>query len=475
MDYGLQGIVDADGLGAGTRAALDECVDVWRHNQPHNHKLERYYDGTVQVEGDLRVKSDRLKNDQACFWPAAAVDKLADRIHLDSMVLTDGGYQAENAGVLADVVRDSGIVNGYDMHLADKLLHGCMFATVTNAGDGQPRVRYHSANSAAAIPDPTGRTECGIVGAGFAITRMERTPWSGERAVPTQVAAFAPGRVATIDRVTPGRWTATDLVAPERDPMMFAFTHRPTGRQPFGKTRVSRFVRALSRDCSRVMFHMAVAGTFYSMPQMVMLGLTDEQYDAMVDQKTKLYLDSWILGTRDDDGNTPSVQRLAGASPEPFIAEIKALANMFSAATGIPAESLGATDLANPSSADAIEAAREDICLIANQDIRRDTEVLERVTRSALAVRLGTTTDGLPEDLASVTAHFRNPARTSTAEAADAALKVASVDDGFAGSDVFYEMFDFDPADIARVRSEKTKNVANAAMAAIFANGTGGE
>ncbi|MBQ6328241.1 MAG: hypothetical protein IJI35_04430, partial [Kiritimatiellae bacterium] len=40
----------------------------------------------------------------------------------------------------------------------------------------------------------------------------------------------------------------------------------------------------------------------------------------------------------------------------------------------------------------------------------------------------------------------------------DAAMKIASVDDGFSGTDVFYEMVWFDQATIARIKAQKRRN-----------------
>ena len=46
----------------------------------------------------------------------------------------------------------------------------------------------------------------------------------------------------------------------------------------------------------------------------------------------------------------------------------------------------------------------------------------------------------------------------SVAITTDAAIKIASVRDGFAETDTFLEMIGFDQAEIRRIKSQETKN-----------------
>lgn len=180
--------------------------------------------------------------------------------------------------------------------------------------------------------------------------------------------------------------------------------------------------------------------------------------------------------SKDGGYRHPTVGQLSGNSPQPFIDELKALACQFSGATGMPLNSLGIVS-DNPSSAEAIQAAREDICLVAERDIEADRKTLRRVARAALAVELNTTTDALDEGDAGILASFASPMINSLASRTDAALKVASVDEAFAGSDDFYRMTGFDEAAIARLRSARRREQARAAIYADIASqgANGGE
>ncbi len=109
----------------------------------------------------------------------------------------------------------------------------------------------------------------------------------------------------------------------------------------------------------------------------------------------------------------------------------------------------------NPSSAEAIQAAREDICLIAEDDIMADKAALTRVARMAMRVENGGR-DLTPEQLG-VRPHFKSPMLNSVAASADAALKIASVDEGFGGSREFYEMQGFDSDRIDRIMGSRNR------------------
>lgn len=250
--------------------------------------------------------------------------------------------------------------------------------------------------------------------------------------------------------------------------MMYALAHLASGTQPLGKTRVTGFVRALTRDAVRVLFRMEVLSAFYTMPQRALLGLTDEQFDLLMTQKQRMYLDSVILSTRDPQtGQSPTYTQLPSNSPQPFIDQLRILAAQFSGATGVPMSSLGVlTD--NPTSAEAMAASREDICLVAERDIAADRAVLATVARMALAVNENTTTDRLTDAQRAVSAMFMPAMLGSAAAEADRAAKLAAADPAFAGTDVYYEMQGFDAETRARIQSQKQRQANAAAVSAIF-------
>lgn len=432
----FDGIKSASGITDEAKRWVSDLADEYDRHIGHNRKLRRYYDGHVSVS-DYGVSAS-IENDQTCHWPQKAVDALADRIRLESLETPEGDQEA-----LDEVVRSNGLVVNYNRHVPCKLLYGCMAATVNRDERGHARVRFHSAETFTAIPSPD-YTD-GTVAAGLAIARRERTDWSDGVAVPTIVNLHTPHNTGEFRQVGDGEWVYTQGETPEPLPTLYVFAHNGTGTlAPFGHTRITRFVRTLTDDAIRCMWHMQVSGAFYSMAKMYLTGLTDAQFDAVMANKSKYQLERLLALTLNQDGeDTAKVGQLSGNSPQPFIDELRALACQFSGATGVPLNSLGIVQ-DNPSSAEAIQAAREDICLIAERDIEADRPTLARVCRAALAIEKNTTTEALDEADAEVLARFASPMINSLASKTDAAMKIASIDENFAASEEFYGMVGFD-------------------------------
>jgi hypothetical protein len=115
-----------------------------------------------------------------------------------------------------------------------------------------------------------------------------------------------------------------------------------------------------------------------------------------------------LLTANEQTDRDPQVGQLSGNSPQPFIDELRSLAMQFSGATGVPVSSLGIIQ-DNPSSAEAIQSGREDICLIAQRDIAADKATLRRVMHAAVAIETNMTTDKLDEGLRGIEAKFSDP------------------------------------------------------------------
>ena len=163
----------------------------------------------------------------------------------------------------------------------------------------------------------------------------------------------------------------------------------------------------------------------------------------------------------------PQLQQLPSNSPQALISLIEADAKLFSGSTGVPLNSLGIVQ-DNPSSAEAIAESRKDLTDEAESLIAEQLEPAMRdVALMVMAVESNRTVDQLDDAQLSVMPKFANPAMPSMSARTDAAMKIASVDEGFAGTDVFYEMCGLDQATIARLRSEKQRAQAVNAVAAL--------
>ena len=462
----LSGITSAKGLSSEAAWWAGLLVDEYNSHAAHNSTLRSYYDGHVKVS-DYGVGAE-IENDQRCPWPAKAVDALADRITFEGFALPDSIVD-EHADALRAIETDNNLVNNYNRHLTPKLLYGCVAATVTRSRQGRAVVRFHSAETFTAIPSPDGKD--GVVAAGLAIARVEHKPWSVQP-VPTVVNLHLPGNVVEVRQVDAGRWVASDGLTREMEPSLYVFTHDGTGTlNTFGRTRITKFVRTLTDDAIRCMWHMQISGAYYSIPKLIMLNLLPEQYDEVVGNKFRYQLDRVIATEVDGDGDSrTAIQQLSGNSPQPFVDELRALACQFSGATGVPLNSLGIVQ-DNPSSAEAIGASREDICLVAQRDIEEDRAVLRKVALAALSVQLNTTVERLLADhpeLAGIYPRFDSPVLHTFGEVSNFVAQVSAVRDGFGTTDYAARLLGIPDEELDAVKSDETRAASAAAFGAIF-------
>ena len=115
----------------------------------------------------------------------------------------------------------------------------------------------------------------------------------------------------------------------------------------------------------------------------------------------------------------------------------------------------GVVSEANPSSSDAILAQSQTLVAMAEQLNAGNGDSLRTIALMALAVVNSTTMEALSDEQKAIVAHFKNPAMPSVAVTADAAIKIASARQGFAGTDTFLEMLGFSKADIRRIRAQE--------------------
>ena len=458
----LRGMANADGITEEARYAVELLVAEYERHAAHNEMLRRYYDGNVSV-GDYGVTAN-IENDQTCHWPEKAVNDWAERINLEYFTLPEG----VDDSVMRSVVERNNLVDNYNQHVPVKGLYGCMASTVNRGMDGHALVRFHGADTFTAIPSPDFTD--GVVASGLAIARREYTPWSHGAMVPTIVNLHLPHNVGEFRQYDADRWSYSQGRMAEPLPTLYVFAHRRVGTvAPFGRTRITKFVRTLTDDAIRCMFHMQVSGAFYSMAKLWATGLTDEQFDAMMADKDKFQLARMLLLTANEQTDRdPNIGQLSGNSPQPFIDELRSLAMQFSGATGVPVSSLGIIQ-DNPSSAEAIQSGREDICLIAQRDIAADKATLRRVMHAAMAIETNATTDTLDDGLRGIEAKFSDPILHTLSERSDWALKVNSMRSGFGKTDVAARAVGIDDADLESVKADEMQANAAQMMAQLFA------
>ena len=253
-------------------------------------------------------------------------------------------------------------------------------------------------------------------------------------------------------------WTAQRLPHSMGRPLMEPLIWNATNSKPFGRSRLKRPIRALIDDYVRTAANAAIALEFDTTPQKYILGVTDEQYDAIVSNKFKTYIGSILAATSNPDtGENPTLGQLAQGSLTPHVEKMRMTATQFAAATGLTVTDVGVVNDANPTSSDAILAQSQTLVLLAQQLNTGNGDALRTIACMAQAVARSCTLEELTPEETDLMAHFRNPAMPSVAVTADAAIKIATSRKEFASTDTFLEMIGFDQADIRRIKAQEQR------------------
>ena len=253
-------------------------------------------------------------------------------------------------------------------------------------------------------------------------------------------------------------WTAERHANKMGRPLMEPLIWNATNSKPFGRSRLKKPIRALIDDYVRTAANAAIALEFDTTPQKYILGVTDEQYDAIVSNKFKTYMGALMAATSNPEtGANPVFGQLAQGNLQPHVEKMRMTATQFAAATGLTVTDVGVVNDANPTSSDAILAQSQTLVLLAQQLNTGNGDALRTIACMAQAVARGCTLDELTEDETGIMAHFKNPAMPSVAVTADAAIKIASARQEFASTDTFLEMIGFDQADIRRIKVQEQR------------------
>ena len=328
-----------------------------------------------------------------------------------------------------------------------------MFATLSADPAIGCRVRFHSPATAAALWNgEKGRIDCGLAIIDTVRDEHFEGVWR-----PCLVNFYTDNAVIVL-RCHGSLWTAERHANKMGRPLMEPLIWNATNSKPFGRSRLKKPIRALIDDYVRTAANAAIALEFDTTPQKYILGVTDEQYDAIVSNKFKTYMGALMAATSNPEtGANPVFGQLAQGNLQPHVEKMRMTATQFAAATGLTVTDVGVVNDANPTSSDAILAQSQTLVLLAQQLNTGNGDALRTIACMAQAVARGCTLDELTEDETGIMAHFKNPAMPSVAVTADAAIKIASARQEFASTDTFLEMIGFDQADIRRIKVQEQR------------------
>lgn len=439
------------GLSGKERRKLQELANVYQYHRANNAVKDNYYEGHVTL-GDVNLGialPPGLKNlEVGCNWGQKAVDALAARSMFDGFV--GSGEAADN---VTKLVAGNRMLAEYGKACRDELKHGCVFATLSADDTVGCRIRFHSTKSAAALwSGEKGRIDCGLAIIDTVPDEKYRDTWR------PHIVNFYTDDAVIVLTMQNGYWSAKRHPHRMGRPLMEPMIWNATTGKPFGRSRLKRAVRSLIDDYIRIVANATIALEFDTTPQKYLLGVTDDQYDAIIGDKFKQYIGNILAATTNPEtGENPTFGQLTQGSLQPHVDKMRLTATQFSAATGLTITDVGIVNDANPTSSDAILAQSQTLVLMAQQLNTGNGDALRTIIRMAQAIARNVTMAELTKEELDVMAHFKNPAMPSVAVTADAAIKIASARKEFASTDIFLEMIGFDQADIRRIKAQEQR------------------
>ena len=445
-------ISSVQGLPDNEAQRFQTLLNNFNNHSAKNAEKNRYYEGKIplsEVNIGIALPDGMGKLEIGCAWGAKTVDVLAARSMFDGFV----GINGEDVETLDRIVVENDLIAEYMKACRDELKYGCTFATLSATEKQGVKIRFHSPNTASALWDG----EKGRISCGFAVVDTEpandvEIAWS-----PSEVNYYTDDAIWVL-KANNGKWYAEKHEHKLGRPMMEALIWNATSDKPFGRSRIKEPIRRLIQGYVRTIADATIGLEFATSPQKYLLGVTDDQYDVIVNQKFKQYVGSIIASTTNPEtGEKPTFGQLPQGNIAPHVEMVRILATQFSAASGLSVTDTGVVNDANPTSSDAIMAQSQTLIAMAEQLNVGNGDALRNIALMALAVIGNKSLADLTDEEKEIVAHFKNPAMPSVAMTADAAIKIASARSEFAQTDTFLEMIGFDKADIRRIKAQEVR------------------
>lgn len=431
---------------------LCDLVDVYNFHQGKNEEKERYYEGHVtlsEVNLGIALPDTFSSLEIGCEWGCKTVDVLASRSMLDGFV----GRGGEPAETVEEIVNGNRFIHQYMKAVKDQLKFGYCLVTLSADPSLLCKIRIHSPKTSAALWNgEKGRIDSSLCIIDTVRDEEEESTWT------PSVCRMDTEEAVIMLRKNGGKWYAEYMPHRMGRPLAEPLIWNATASKPFGRSRLKEPIRRLIQGYVRTIANATIGLEFATSPQKYILGVTDEQYDAIVNEKFRQYVGSLLAATvNPETGAAPHYGQLPQGSLEPHVSMLRVLATQYSAATGLTVTDTGVVNDANPTSSDAILAQTQTLVLMAEQLNTGNGDALHTVMLMAQAIARNVTLDELTDEEKSVIPHFKNPAMPSVSTTADAAIKIASSREGFANTDTFLEMIGFSQADIRRIKAQEMR------------------
>lgn len=390
-------------------------LKTWRDKHIRNHERTVYYEGKNALRDfGISVPPQMQRAFTPLQWIAKGIHAHTDRSEFEGFVSAAG---SDDPFGLAQIIDENDFVSEFAMAKTSSAIHSCAFLTVTRGRveDGEPEVLIlpRSADTSAALWNRRKRALEGFL----SVVEVEN-------GIPIEMVLYTPERVYQIDR-TPSGWTwSWELHGLDEVPVS-RVVYKPELNRPFGHSRISRTAMGITDAAVRTLLRAEVSAEFYSADKYWLFGadvskfVGDDKWSAVMGRIQALDVDNPEM--------MPELHRYTGSSPQPHIDQMRMLAGLFADDQSLEVKW---ADSANPASADAIYAAKEELIM----DVRNANRVWGRgaVKAMQMAVRMRDRLDTVSDELRSLSAVFVDPAIVSPSARSAAFQQLATVIPGFA-------------------------------------------
>lgn len=435
---------------------LGDLLQVWHARRPMNMRRSVYFDGEKALEDfGISLPPQMSGIGAALGWTKKGVEALTNRSNFEGFVSGTGG---DDPFGLAGVLAENRFSVEFPAATVSSAVHGCSFITVSR-GDvqsGEPEVMMiaRAAEDSAALWDRRRRALRGF------LSVME----IDESGMPSEMVMHSPYRIYSFEKRADGRWGTWSRENVLGEVTVAPLVHGYELRRPLGHSRITRSSMYFSDAGLRTVVRAEVSAEFYSAPEYYLFGADVTQF--VGDDKWSALMGRIKALDIEDGDDKPDLHRFTGASPQPHTDQLRMWMSLFADDQDLE---LKMADSSNPSSADAIFAAKETLITATSASNELWGFGAVQALRYAGMIR----GDVLTDEWRGLRAQFTDPAIVSPSARADAFSKLSVSIPGFGESEVGMEFAGLSREQITRFQADRRRAQADSRLSALVETARG--
>lgn len=380
-------------------------------------------------------------------WPRIAVDPYVERLGLDSFRRAS---DTKADATLTDLRTATDMDAEEQLAFTDALVMGRAWWLVGTDPDGEdsPDVCAESPLNIAAEWDPRTRKPSAVL----------QSYYMNDRRC---AALYLPDQTISLSEDDKGQWEITNRDQHNLGMVpVVRMANRPRAGWRDGMSEITPEVMSITDAATRTLLNLTAASEFYSVPQKLILGATEEDFiKADGDKATawETYIGRVLALQRDPEGALPEVHQFQAYDPAVFTKVIEMYASQMAGVLAAPPQDLGLYTQGNPVSAEAAQVSES----------RRDRRTrrmhanfgcsLVEVAQLAMRFMNG---GELPKEYREIAADWRDPQMVNFTGYADGMSKLMGEGAIPRGSDVALRRLGFNAVERRQMDEERRANPA---------------